>query len=302
MHSSFLKVFVIAGLLISCTGPKKTTGPDTRTLENIKAHISYLSDDKLEGRRTGSAGEKLAMEYISNQFGAVGLSPKGTDGYYQPFEVNDGKAMGENNQLVINSEPLIAGKDYFLFPFSPDANAESKPSIAVQEAGEPWFIDLKEPLEDNKNNPHFDLSDYIRTNSKKAADRGATAVLLYNSSATDDNLAFDGKDKSEKLNIPVLYVQKEAAKKFFSDATATLDLKLTTSIIEKKRTGYNVVGYLDNGAATTVILGAHYDHLGYGEDGNSMLRTGEKLIHNGADDNASGTAALIELARKLKAS
>ncbi|HEX4876778.1 MAG TPA: M20/M25/M40 family metallo-hydrolase, partial [Chitinophagaceae bacterium] len=43
-------------------------------------------------------------------------------------------------------------------------------------------------------------------------------------------------------------------------------------------------------------------HLGYGEDGNSMLRTGEKLIHNGADDNASGTAALIELARKLKAS
>ena len=51
-----------------------------------------------------------------------------------------------------------------------------------------------------------------------------------------------------------------------------------------------------------MILGAHFDHLGYGEDGNSMLRTGEKLIHNGADDNASGTAALIELARKLKAS
>jgi len=57
---------------------------------------------------------------------------------------------------------------------------------------------------------------------------------------------------------------------------------------------------LDNGAARTVILGAHYDHLGYGEDNNSMLRTGEKAIHNGADDNASGTAALIELARILK--
>ena len=71
---------------------------------------------------------------------------------------------------------------------------------------------------------------------------------------------------------------------------------------EKKRTGHNVIGYIDNGAATTVILGAHFDHLGYGEDGNSMLRTGEKLIHNGADDNASGTAALIELARILKTS
>jgi Zn-dependent M28 family amino/carboxypeptidase len=50
----------------------------------------------------------------------------------------------------------------------------------------------------------------------------------------------------------------------------------------------------------TVVIGAHYDHLGYGEDNNSMLRTGEKAIHNGADDNASGTAALIELARILK--
>jgi aminopeptidase YwaD len=69
---------------------------------------------------------------------------------------------------------------------------------------------------------------------------------------------------------------------------------------EKKRTGRNIIGYLDNGAARTVVLGAHYDHLGYGEDNNSMLRTGEKAIHNGADDNASGTAALIELARILK--
>jgi Zn-dependent M28 family amino/carboxypeptidase len=51
-----------------------------------------------------------------------------------------------------------------------------------------------------------------------------------------------------------------------------------------------------------VVLGAHFDHLGYGEDGNSMLRNADKLIHNGADDNASGTAALIELARLLKAS
>jgi len=66
------------------------------------------------------------------------------------------------------------------------------------------------------------------------------------------------------------------------------------------RTGHNVVGYIDNAAANTVIFGAHYDHLGYGEDGNSMVRSGPKAIHNGADDNASGTAALIELARKMK--
>src|SRR5436190_3261530 len=95
---------------------------------------------------------------------------------------------------------------------------------------------------------------------------------------------------------------KDAAKKYFSDATATLKIKMKVDMGEKKRTGHNVVGYIDNSASTTVILGAHFDHLGYGEDGNSMLRTGEKLIHNGADDNASGTAGLIELARMLKAS
>ena len=77
-------------------------------------------------------------------------------------------------------------------------------------------------------------------------------------------------------------------------------MKLRVKISEKKRIGHNVIGYIDEGASTTVILGAHFDHLGYGEDGNSMLRTKEHLIHNGADDNASGTAALIELGKTFK--
>ncbi|TMI96634.1 MAG: M20/M25/M40 family metallo-hydrolase, partial [Bacteroidetes bacterium] len=125
---------------------------------------------------------------------------------------------------------------------------------------------------------------------------------MYNTSSKDDQLKFDAKDKNETIGIPVVYVLKPAAQKYFSDASASLDIKLKVDIGEKKRTGHNVIGYIENGAATTVILGAHFDHLGYGEDGNSMLRTGEHLIHNGADDNASGTAALIELARLLKES
>ncbi|HEX2683251.1 MAG TPA: M20/M25/M40 family metallo-hydrolase, partial [Ferruginibacter sp.] len=74
------------------------------------------------------------------------------------------------------------------------------------------------------------------------------------------------------------------------------------SISEKKRTGHNVIGYIDNGAANTIILGAHYDHLGYGEDHNSLYTGSAPMIHNGADDNASGTAALIELSKQLKKS
>ena len=54
------------------------------------------------------------------------------------------------------------------------------------------------------------------------------------------------------------------------------------------------------GAPYTAVIGAHYDHLGFGEEGNSLYRGTEKMIHPGADDNASGTAALMELARLLK--
>ena len=133
-------------------------------------------------------------------------------------------------------------------------------------------------------------------------DKGATALIIYNTSTVDDNLSFNPKDKSESLVVPVIYVKKEAAAKYFKDETATINIKINVSFSEKKRIGHNVIGYINNNAPTTVILGAHYDHLGYGEDGNSMLRTGEKLIHNGADDNASGTAALIEMAGLLKKS
>ncbi|MDH5397973.1 MAG: M28 family peptidase, partial [Cyclobacteriaceae bacterium] len=60
----------------------------------------------------------------------------------------------------------------------------------------------------------------------------------------------------------------------------------------------NVVGFLDNGAKMTVVIGAHFDHLGYGGV-NSLFREGE-AVHNGADDNASGTAALMQIAQMLK--
>ncbi|HQV61032.1 MAG TPA: M20/M25/M40 family metallo-hydrolase [Chitinophagaceae bacterium] len=303
MISSFSRIIVVVVLVFAaCSPAKKVTKADVQTLENLKLHIQYLADDKLEGRRTGTNGEKMAMEYISNQFKSIGLLPKGSKGYYQPFEINEGKQIGDSTKLIINGNNLVAGKDFFPFPFSLNQKMEALPSISVQEADMPWFFDLKEQLEENKANPHFDLANYIYTNSKKAKDRGASAVILYNTSSIDDKLTFNGKDKSEQLTIPVLYVTRKEAQKYFKDPSATIDIKFTTALSEKKRTGHNVVGYIDNGAATTVVLGAHFDHLGYGEDGNSRNTSTERIIHNGADDNASGTAALIELAKKMKQS
>ncbi len=62
-------------------------------------------------------------------------------------------------------------------------------------------------------------------------------------------------------------------------------------------TAENIIGYIDNGAENTIIIGAHYDHLGLGNDGSSLDANPKGKIHNGADDNASGTAGVIELAR-----
>lgn len=299
LHVKLALSFVFFASIATAQKLKKA---DKATIANLQTHIAYLADDKLEGRRAGSAGEKLAMEYIAGQFKTLGLQPRGTDGFYQPFEIQEGKEIKEGTLFSINDVKLEKGKDFFPFPFSALKSVEAAPAVALQEADMPWFVDLKEILAENQQNPHFDLIEYIRNNSRKAYDKGATAIIIYNSSATDDKLAFNGKDKSTLLPVPVIYVKKDAAKKYFSDATATLNLKLKVDIGEKSRTGHNVAAYLDNGAASTVVLGAHFDHLGYGEDGNSMLRTGEKLIHNGADDNASGTAALLELAKRLKAS
>ena len=64
-------------------------------------------------------------------------------------------------------------------------------------------------------------------------------------------------------------------------------------------TGNNVVGFLDNNAENTIIIGAHFDHLGYGGEG-SLYRDSKKAIHNGADDNASGVAIMLNLISKLK--
>ena len=78
---------------------------------------------------------------------------------------------------------------------------------------------------------------------------------------------------------------------------ATIKENPHTQSVKRKITGINVVGYIDNKQQQTIIIGAHYDHLGYGHFGS--LHDGEKEVHNGADDNASGVSILINLANSL---
>jgi aminopeptidase YwaD len=282
---------------------QKLKKADKVIVTNLQTHIGYLADDKLEGRRTGTAGEKLAYEYISNEFKKNGLTAKGDKGsFVQEFEVNEGKQINPSTHFIINGFDLELENEYFPFIFSANAALEAAPSMALKESGTVWFWDIKEKLEENKTNPHFDLTDAIKTKVNDVAIKGATGLIIYNTSAITDDLKFEPKAKTETLKIPVVYVTSTIKKKYLYDETAMLDIKLKVDIGDKKRMGHNVVGYIDNAAANTIILGAHYDHLGYGEDHNSLYSGATPQIHNGADDNASGTAALIELTKLLKAS
>ncbi|MDO6595815.1 M28 family peptidase [Oceanihabitans sp. 2_MG-2023] len=162
MKYSILVIFLI--LLSSCN--KDIAKPEV----SIEEDVTFLADDALEGRQTGTVGEQKAAAYIAKRFQDLGLHAKGTDGYFQTFS------------------------------FKP------------------------------KTDPH------------------------------------------QEVNYTV------------KDGDSTI-------------TGTNVVAYIDNKAENTVIIGAHYDHLGYGAEGS--LYRGEKAIHNGADDNASGVAVLLNLAKRL---
>lgn len=295
----FLWLVLLFPVLLSAQKIKKG---DKLVLTGLQAHISFLADDKLEGRRTGSAGERSAYEYIRSQFEAAGLVAKGNNGYIQDFEVNDGKQINPSTSMMINSNKLSTEKDFFPLAFSASAKITASTAIALPEGGTVWFWNLKELLEENNKNPHFDLEDAIVKKVNNVYVKGATGLIIYNSSPIKDELKFDPRSKAEITKIPVLYISKEVKEKYLKDETASYDIKLEVSVSDKKRTGHNVIGYIDNGAASTVILGAHYDHLGYGEDHNSLYTGTTPMIHNGADDNASGTAALIELGKLIKKS
>lgn len=289
-------------VLSACSLPQNLKRQNNSLQTTLVNHVTFLADDRLEGRRTGTAGEKLAMQYIAEQFRQAGLTPKGTEGFYQPFSVNEGKKMGDDCKMIIGNSALAPEKDFFVFPYSASGKITATLTPGLREMGAPWLVDLRDVLEDNKTNPHFDLPGYVYEFSAKAKEKGAAALLWYNSGTIEDKLSFNSKDKLPVVSIPVFYLKNSAVAKFTNQEVASLEIDARASLSDQIRNGSNVVGYIDNGAPTTVVLGAHFDHLGYGEDGNSRYEKKEAAIHNGADDNASGTATLMALGSVLKKS
>ena len=287
-------VLLLSPLFLMAQKLKKA---DKQLAEHLQSHIQFLASDELEGRRAGSAGEMKAVDYIIKQYQALGLKPMGTDGFVQPFPINEGKRMTANAFIKVNNQLLEKTNDYFPLSNSGAATFTSRAAVSLNEANQVWFKDLQEVLEENTSNPHFDMNEWLVTTSNEVKQKGATALFLHNSGTLVDNIQYNKFDTAKALAIPVVYFTKEGWKKSFKDVAETYDIAANIEFELANRTAHNVAAFIDNNAATTVIIGAHLDHLGYNEDKNALdINT---LIRNGADDNASGTAALLELAKGL---
>ncbi len=158
----FLLILVSQGAI-----GQKLKKSDKAIIENLKTGITYLSSDQMEGRRTGTPGEKMAYEYLSDQFEKSGLQPKGNENsFIQSFDINEGKEILPTTHLLIDDSSIEINDGFFPLIFSADGEAKGDVSPAFKEKGRPWFWDIGESVEENKNNPHYDLNDAIRNKAE----------------------------------------------------------------------------------------------------------------------------------------
>src|ERR1700759_4991035 len=114
---------------VNAQSKKAKAKSDKVIMTNLQAHIQYLASDRLEGRRAGTPGETLAMQYISNMFEKYNLTPKGDNGFVQEFEISEGKGfISADNFFSVNGTKLEPKADYYPLSFS--ANLEAKGSVS----------------------------------------------------------------------------------------------------------------------------------------------------------------------------
>jgi len=303
MRSGISTFFILTTLWITGIQASAQSKADKKVLKQLRTDITYLASDELEGRRTSTPGETKAGDYIEARYKAEGIPPYKA-AYRLPFHFVYGKEIGPGTQIRINNLVMQIKDDAFPLPFSATKHVSGDVLPDVLEQGNIWLVPVF-TNQDQANDPHFEAEKFMYEKAKEVEKKGAAAVLFYDSYGGSFTPGFDRHSEYEPLGIPVVFIKNAAYLKNFSSAVTDkgpVPIDMNVAINKSDRTGTNIAAYIDNKAPYTVILGAHYDHLGYGEDGNSLYANAvkEHQIHHGADDNASGTAALMEMAHRIK--
>ncbi len=317
VSASALALLAVAGQL-GAQLPTSCPNPDSLTvgLPEPLADVRYLSDDALEGRAVGSPGARCAADYIASRLRDLGLAPAGPNGtYFQTFTVRTGAALGPHNRLSVDGSTYVLGQDWVPLGFSANASLDGRlvyagsglssadqaydayehldltGRIAVVDWGDP---DVMNGQPSQRADPHF------KATVAAARHAAALVVLLPEGMA----LPSPQDEIRRQLSIPVVVVAGGAAAEGMRQAAHHDEtVRLDTDVHPVERTARNVLASLRGSDPTLrdqyVVVGAHFDHLGRGGAGSGSLSPDVQQIHNGADDNASGVAGLLDVAGRL---
>jgi hypothetical protein len=277
-------ILTVAAAASACAAPRPAADPQV-TVEELRAHVEWLADDAREGRRAGTAGEKAAAEYIAREFKRAGLEPAGDNGgWYQEFEVALEPQPGKCS-LTVDGRPM---KGVGTLACSATGRASAQLTLTPTRGAVALIL-------------HSGTDGTALRNSLRAAtEAGAVAALVGrhpNELAQGPAAEIAFASAPGAIDIPVLTLTPHdfALLQESCAAGKTVQVGVVAEVLRPTTVARNVLGRLRGSIeGDLLVVGAHFDHLGWG--GEDSLAPGARAIHNGADDNASGTAVLIELA------
>lgn len=296
----------IAFCMVQFSASAQVVDIDTQSAARMERDLFFLASDSLKGRLPGTKESDIARDFIVDRMVQYGLQPAASQGYLQEFPVPEYATVDyDQTGLKVGKKALVPHVDFYPVAYSANGMVSGKTvnvGYGIVNAEGTYndyegkevegFVAVMNVSSPDGVHPHSAYAAYhsLSERIKLAKVKGATAVLLINPEETaSDTPEFFKSIKS--LGLPVLFVRNGDWEEKLVKKSRKISLQVEMK--ERFSKGYNVVGYIDNGRPQTVILGAHYDHLGMGLE-NSLYK-GKPAIHNGADDNGSGTVMLLEM-------
>jgi aminopeptidase YwaD len=279
----------------------------------IRAHMEFLASDAMRGRGSGTADELLAATYVGSQLRAYGIAPAGDHGGYI--------------QRAVLQQPKLSVPPLLTFTKPGSGNTAERVTwtygneFIARRLSQTHFSG---PLQvDHPGNDDTQVEGSIVLIVDSGSDRrklrarlrslaSAGAVAAIEVASADESGRFQEKSKelpalptqiegsvpALEENFSLLQISPDAAR-MLQELPSNTQLNLDSSSTSEKKYTWNAVGMLRGSDPklrdSAVLLSAHLDHLGIGKPVN-----GDE-IYNGADDDASGTTAVLELARVLGA-
>jgi aminopeptidase YwaD len=276
----------------------------------IRAHMEFLASDALRGRGSGTADELIAATYVASQLRAYGIAPAGDDGGYVQRAVLEQPKLTTPPQLTFTKPGANASGERIAWTYGKEFIARSLSK--AQFSGRLRVINADEDDPGVAGAVVLILgSDWPKLRAKAASVTSAGAVAALVTGSAEHAAQFeekarqlpglpakiDGKNASGLGNTFTLLEISPDAANSLKTLPENTTLTFASSALSEPRYTWNALGMLPgsdlNMKHTAVLLSAHLDHLGIGKpvDGDN--------IYNGADDDASGTTAVLELARAL---